>query len=118
MMVKGRGKWESSSGVRAKFGLGVAELLNAISLLDREGLTHKVKLLHFHIGSQLTDIRAIKEAVAESGRIYAELIKKDVPIEYIDVGGGLGVDYDGTRTTSDSSKNYSVSEYVADIVEG
>lgn len=118
MMVKGRGKWESSSGVRAKFGLGVADLLNAISLLEQEGLKHCVTLLHFHIGSQLTDIRAIKEAISEAGRIYAELVKKGVPIEYLDVGGGLGVDYDGTCTTSDSSKNYSLKEYVSDIVDG
>lgn len=118
MMVKGRGKWESSSGVRAKFGLGVADLLNAIALLERENLSHCAKMLHFHIGSQLTDIRAIKEAVAEAGCIYAEIVKKGIPIEYLDVGGGLGVDYDGTSTTSDSSKNYSVTEYVSDIVDG
>jgi len=118
MMVKGRGKWESSSGIRAKFGLAVAELLNAIALLESEGLKHCITMLHFHIGSQLTDIRAIKEAVSEAGRIYAELVNRNVPIKYLDVGGGLGVDYDGTCSTSDSSRNYSLNEYVADIIDG
>lgn len=118
MMVKGRGKWESSSGARAKFGLGTAEILNAVSLLEREGLKHCISMLHFHIGSQVTDIRAIKEAVRETGQIYAKLVKKNVPIKYVDVGGGLGVDYDGSCTTSESSKNYSLNEYVTDLVNG
>jgi len=118
MMVKGRGKWVNSSGIRAKFGLGIAELLNAVELLDKAGLKHCISMLHFHIGSQLTDIRAIKEAVNEAGRIYAKLYQKGVPIKFIDVGGGLGVDYDGTCTTSDSSRNYSLTEYVSDVVDG
>lgn len=118
MMIKARGRWQSSSGIRAKFGLGIAEVLNAIKLLEQEGLSHCFSLLHFHIGSQLTDIRSIKEAVSEAGRIYAKLRHKGLPIEYIDVGGGLGVDYDGSKSTSDSSKNYSLEEYVADVVDG
>jgi arginine decarboxylase len=118
MMVKGRGKWESSSGERAKFGLGVAEILNAITLLTEENLLSCVQLLHFHIGSQLTDIRAVKEAVQEGSRIYAKLIKRGVPLKYIDVGGGLAIDYDGSQSTNDSSCNYSLEEYVADIVYG
>ena len=118
MMAKGRGKWESSSGIRAKFGLSISEILKAIELLENEGLKHCISMLHFHIGSQLTDIRAIKEAINEAGRIYAKLVNKNIPIKYLDVGGGLGVDYDGTRTISDSSKNYSLKEYVSDIVSG
>ncbi len=118
MMIKSRGRWQNSSGIRAKFGLSIAEVLNAVELLKEEGLSHCLNLLHFHIGSQLTDIRAIKEAVAEAGRIYAQLRHKDLPIDYIDVGGGLGVDYDGSRSISDSSKNYSLEEYVADVVDG
>ena len=118
MMAKGRGKWENSSGIRAKFGLSIAEILKAVKLLEQEGLKHCISMLHFHIGSQLTDIRAVKEAVSEAGRIYAKLIQSNVPIKYLDVGGGLGVDYDGSRTTSDSSKNYSLKEYVSDIVDG
>jgi len=118
MMVKGRGKWENSSGIKAKFGLGIPEILNAVSLLEKQGLKHCISMLHFHIGSQLTDIRVIKDAVSEAGRVYAKLVQKGVPIKYVDVGGGLGVDYDGTRSTSDSSKNYSLIEYISDIVDG
>ncbi|WP_440877194.1 biosynthetic arginine decarboxylase [Thalassotalea sp. PLHSN55] len=118
MMVKGRGKWEHSSGERAKFGLSIAEILNAVAYLEAEGLTECIKLLHFHIGSQLTDIRAIKEAVQEASLIYSKLVKQGVPIEYVDVGGGLAIDYDGSQSTNDSSCNYSLSEYVSDIVYG
>jgi arginine decarboxylase len=118
MMAKGRGKWEHSSGERAKFGLSITEILNAISLLENENLIDCVKLLHFHIGSQLTDIRAIKEAVQEASLIYSKLFKRGVPLEYVDVGGGLAVDYDGSQSTNDSSCNYNLAEYVADIVYG
>lgn len=118
MMAKGRGKWEHSSGERAKFGLSITEILNAISLLESENLIDCVKLLHFHIGSQLTDIRAIKEAVQEASLIYSKLFKRGVPLEYVDVGGGLAVDYDGSQSTNDSSCNYNLAEYVADIVYG
>ncbi len=118
MMVKGRGKWESSSGERAKFGLSIAEILKAVELLEKEGMTEAIKLLHFHIGSQLTDIRAIKEAVQESSLIYSRLVKLGVPLEYVDVGGGLAIDYDGSQSTSDSSCNYSIEEYISDIVYG
>lgn len=118
MMAKGRGKWEHSSGERAKFGLSMTEILNAISLLKTEKMIDCVKLLHFHIGSQLTDIRSIKEAVQEASLIYCQLIKQDVPLEYVDVGGGLAVDYDGSQSTNDSSCNYNLTEYVADIVYG
>ncbi|WP_206485307.1 biosynthetic arginine decarboxylase [Thalassotalea sp. G2M2-11] len=118
MMAKGRGKWESSSGERAKFGLSITEILNAVSLLEKEGLRHTIKLLHFHIGSQLTDIRAIKEAVQEASLIYARLVKQGVPLEYVDVGGGLAIDYDGSQSTNDSSCNYSIEEYINDIVYG
>ncbi len=118
MMAKGRGKWEHSSGERAKFGLSITEILNAISLLESENLIDCVQLLHFHIGSQLTDIRAIKEAVQEASLIYSKLFKRGVLLEYVDVGGGLAVDYDGSQSTNDSSCNYNLAEYVADIVYG
>lgn len=118
MSVKGRGKWSNSSGEKAKFGLTTAEIINAVSMLKNEGMESCIKLFHFHIGSQITDIRTVKDAITEGGRVYAKLVKMGLGIEYFDVGGGLGVDYDGTRSTSESSKNYNLKEYTSDIVYG
>ncbi|MFS1701828.1 biosynthetic arginine decarboxylase [Aestuariibacter sp. GS-14] len=118
MTVKGRGKWESSGGERAKFGLTISEIINTARYLKEEGMAHCLKLLHFHIGSQLTDIRSVKDAISEGARIYAELHKMGFPLDYVDVGGGLGIDYDGTASTSESSRNYTMQEYVSDVVYG
>ncbi|MCK0070643.1 biosynthetic arginine decarboxylase [Kordiimonas laminariae] len=118
MRVTGRGKWESSSGERAKFGLSISEILNAVELIEAEGYLDSISLLHFHIGSQLTDIRSVQDAIDEAARIYAKLYKLGVPLKYLDVGGGLGIDYDGTRSTSESSRNYSLQEYVESVVYG
>ncbi len=118
MQSKGQGRWQGSSGDRAKFGLNISEIIKAARLLEQEGMADCLKLLHFHIGSQLPEIRAIKSAVNESARIYAELVKMGFALEYVDVGGGLGIDYDGSQSTADSSRNYSVREYVADVVYG
>ena len=118
LSVKGRGKWEGSGGDRAKFGLTISEIINAARYLESEGMGHCLQLLHFHIGSQLTDIRAVKEAINEGALIYAEMHHLGFPLQYVDVGGGLGIDYDGSKSTNDSSRNYSLDEYVADVVYG
>ena len=114
--AKGAGKWAESGGENAKFGLSTAELLVATELLKQEKLGHCFKLLHFHIGSQVPDILTVKKAVQEAARFYAKLHKMGFEIQYLDVGGGLGVDYDGSRSAFDSSTNYSLQEYTNDIV--
>ncbi len=116
LSTKGTGKWEASSGDQSKFGLSTPELIEAIELLKENNMPHVFKLLHFHIGSQVPDIRTIKAAVKEAARIYVSAHKMGVPIQYMDVGGGLGVDYDGSRTTFRSSMNYTMQEYANDVV--
>src|ERR1043166_45325 len=116
LLAKGAGKRAESGGENAKFGLSTAELLTATEMPPAEGLGHCFKLLHFHIGSQVPDILIVKRAVQEAARFYAKLCKMGFPIEYIDVGGGLGVDYDGSRSAYDSSTNYTLQEYANDIV--
>jgi arginine decarboxylase len=113
---KGSGKWESSGGEFAKFGLTTPEILHAVKVLQQEGLQDSLKLLHFHIGSQITNIKTVKDAVKEGTRIYAKLRKMGLNLEFLDCGGGLGVDYDGSRTSFESSINYSLQEYVSDVV--
>ncbi len=113
---KGTGKWATSGGSDAKFGLKISELLAAIELLRENDLLERVKLLHFHIGSQITKIDRIKNALNEGSRIYAEMVKMGVGLEYLDVGGGLGVDYDGSKSSYFSSVNYSVEEYANDVI--
>ena len=113
---KGSGKWESSGGEFAKFGLTTPEMLYAVNVLRQEGMQDCFKLLHFHVGSQVTNIKTIKNVVKEGTRIFAKLRKMGLNLDYLDVGGGLGVDYDGSRTSFDSSINYSLEEYVSDVV--
>ena len=116
LLSKGAGRWAESGGEDAKFGLSTAEILEATELLKAENLGHCLKLLHFHIGSQVPDILTVKKAVQEAARFYAKLHKMGFPISYLDVGGGLGVDYDGSRSAFDSSTNYTLQEYTNDVV--
>jgi arginine decarboxylase len=113
---KGTGKWATSGGEDAKFGLRMSEIIAAIDILEKNGLIGNVKLLHFHIGSQITKIDKIKTALIEGTRIYAEMKKLGVGIEYLDIGGGLGVDYDGSKSSYFSSVNYSIEEYANDVI--
>ncbi|MCB0308189.1 MAG: biosynthetic arginine decarboxylase [Bdellovibrionales bacterium] len=114
--AKGSGLWEKSSGNASKFGLTTNQLLQGIEKLRDANLLGHLKMFHFHIGSQITEIRRIKEAIKEAARIYAKSRKLGVSIEYLNVGGGLGVDYDGSKTSSDASVNYTVDEYANDVV--
>ena len=113
----GSGKWEDSGGDQSKFGLTSGELLEAMEFLEKNKLKNCLRLLHFHIGSQVTKIRRIKIALREASQFYAQLYKKGFNIAFVDIGGGLGVDYDGTRSAnSESSVNYSIQEYVNDSI--
>jgi arginine decarboxylase len=116
LLSKGAGKWATSGGEHAKFGLSTAEILEAIDIMSEANMASAFKLLHFHIGSQIPDILTIKRAVREAAMYYAKLYKSGHPLEYVDVGGGLAIDYDGSRSTFHSSMNYSVEEYASDIV--
>ena len=114
--ARGTGQWESSGGDDAKFGLTAAELVAVVERVKREGLAHALKLLHCHVGSQLTDIRRIRVAVREAAQAYVELAELGAQVEYLDVGGGLAVDYDGSKTTYYVSANYSLREYADTVV--
>ncbi len=114
--ARGSGKWESSSGARSKFGLFVAETLKALDFLKQHGMADCLNMLHFHIGSQVSDIRQLKAAVNELAHIYTELRRLGAGLKIIDIGGGLGVDYDGSGSAWESSINYSVQEYATDVV--
>jgi len=113
---KGSGRWEKSGGEAAKFGLTTTELLEVISRLKEAGRIDMLRLLHFHIGSQLTDIKRIKNAMKEAARVYAKIYQMKVPIDLLDVGGGMAVDYDGSKTAFDSSANYNAQEFANDVI--
>ena len=116
LSTRSTGRWGSSVGEKAKFGLSVPDLLATVEALRAADLLGELRLLHFHIGSQINDIAVLKDALQEAGQIYAELTRLGAPMGYLDVGGGLGIDYDGSRTATAASKNYSLQNYANDVV--
>src|SRR6266478_151907 len=113
---RGAGRWKYSAGFRSKFGLTIAESLEALDYLKQRDLADCLQLVHFHLGSQITNIRNIKGALTEATRIYAELARVGANVKYLDVGGGLGIDYDGSQTDFESSVNYTLQEYANDVI--
>ncbi|MFH1017826.1 MAG: biosynthetic arginine decarboxylase [Pseudomonadota bacterium] len=116
LRAKGSGLWEKSGGSESKFGLNTMQLLQGIEALREKKLLDQLKMFHFHIGSQITEIRRLKDAIKEAARIYAKARKMGAAVEYLNVGGGLGIDYDGSKTSSDASVNYTIEEYANDVV--
>lgn len=113
---KGSGKWEKSSGESSKFGLTTVEVLRCLKMLDEAKLQKQLSMLHFHIGSQITEIKRIKNAIKEASRVYAKLYKMGYRPKYLNIGGGVGVDYDGSKTSYQASANYSLQEFANDVV--
>lgn len=116
LSTKGEGRWGISAGDRAKFGLTVPEIVDAIEILRRADLLSDLQLLHFHIGSQISSIKVLKDALREAGRVYVELCHLGADMKYLDVGGGLAVDYDGSKSNFYASKNYNIQNYANDVV--
>jgi arginine decarboxylase len=114
---KAGGHWTESGGDRSIFGLNTAQLMEALDLLKSRNMLDSLKLLHYHLGSQIPNIRDIRSAVVEAARIYAGLVKEGAPMGHLDLGGGLAVDYDGSNTNFSNSRNYSIDEYCVDIIE-
>ena len=116
LSTQGMGRWGTSSGDRAKFGLNIPEIIRVVDKLKNAELLDSLQLLHFHVGSQISAINVIKDAIQEASRIYVELASLGANMKYLDVGGGLGVDYDGSQTNFYASKNYNMQNYANDIV--
>ena len=116
LKAKGAGQWEASGGENAKFGLTTPEIIRAVEILKEEGLLDALVMVHAHIGSQVTDIRRIKMAVREAAQTYVQLRKLGAPLAYLNLGGGLAVDYDGSKTNFYASANYTLPEYAEDLV--
>ena len=113
---KGSGKWVESGGETAKFGLATTEILECIRIIGEYDMLPQLQMLHFHIGSQITEIRRIQKAVKEAARVYAKIKLKHINVKYFNIGGGLGLDYDGSKTSSDASANYTIQEYANNVV--
>src|SRR6187455_2319439 len=116
LAARGSGRWQSSGGFRSKFGLTVTEIMRGLEELKRRDMADCLQLLHFHLGSQITNIRIVKGALNEGARVYTEIAKLGAGLKYLDVGGGLGVDYDGSQKNFESSMNYTLEEYANDVV--
>jgi arginine decarboxylase len=117
LSAKAGGHWTESGGDRSIFGLNVSQVIRVVDRLKSNDMLDCLRLLHYHLGSQIPNIRDIRSAVSEASRVYAELIKEGAPMGYLDIGGGLAVDYDGSKTNYINSRNYSISEYCADVIE-
>ena len=117
LSAKAGGHWTESGGDRSIFGLNVSQLIETVDKLRKKNMLDTLRLLHYHLGSQIPNIRDIRSAVIEAARVYAELVKEGAPMGYLDLGGGLAVDYDGSNTNYTNSRNYTVEEYCTDIVE-
>lgn len=117
LATQGGGHWSESGGERSIFGLNTTQLINAVDLLKEEGMLGSLQMVHYHLGSQISNIRDIRTAVSEACRVYAGLVKEGAAMQYLDLGGGLAVDYDGSQSNFLSSRNYSLNEYCVDIVE-
>ncbi|MES1241908.1 MAG: biosynthetic arginine decarboxylase [Acidobacteriota bacterium] len=118
LSTRGAGHWEASGGDRSKFGLSGRDMLEAVNFLRQHDMLDTFELLHFHLGSQISSIRSVKDGLREAAHVYINLVKLGAPLGYLDVGGGLGVDYDGSQTNFTSSLNYTLQEYANDIVFG
>lgn len=116
LYTRGSGRWEKSGGEQSKFGLTTSELLQAIKTIREAGLSDSLRVLHFHIGSQITQIKRVKAGVKEAARVYAKIRKMGVDVDHLNVGGGAGVDYDGSKTSFESSANYTLQEFANDVV--
>src|SRR4029077_2600679 len=116
LAARGAGRWRSSAGYRSKFGLTLTEVLEAVEYLKQLDMADCLQLVHCHLGSQITNIRSIKSALTEVARVYVELHRVGAGVRFLDVGGGLGIDYDGSQTDFESSVNYTLQEYANDVV--
>ena len=117
LATQGGGHWAESGGERSIFGLNTTQLIHAVDLLKEEGMLDCLQMVHYHLGSQISNIREIRTAVGEACRVYAGLVKEGAAMQYLDLGGGLAVDYDGSQSNFLSSRNYTLNEYCTDIIE-